>query len=310
MAVLHDYYRPRELADVIGQDAVVKSLSGVIKRGGSRTFMFAGPSGVGKTTLAKITARMLGCADRNVLDINAAVNTGIDAMRRVQELTQYRPFGKDKWRGLIIDEAHRLSGQAWDSLLLALEKPPEYVAWFICTTSPAKVPKTIKTRCASFALKPVAESELRKLFARVADAEKIRMDREVRDAVIREAEGSPRQMLSNMEVCADARSRKEASELLRTAQETDGIRELCQFLMRGGSWSKAASILDSLKDEPPESVRIAVCNYIGGALRNARSDRDATHLLGILDEFAQPYGVAERAMLALSVGRVLFSGGE
>lgn len=309
MTVLHDHYRPQRLEDVVGQEATVRALSGVVRRGGSRTFLFSGPSGVGKTTLARITARMLGCVDRNVIDIDAATNTGIDAMRQVQELTRYTPIGKDKWRGLVIDEAHMLSKAAWNSLLKVTEKPPEYVAWFFCTTEIAKVPKTIRTRCASFILKPVSEAQLRELFARVAAAEKIRMEREVRDVVIREAEGSPRQMLSNMEVCADARDRKEASELLRVAQESEGVVELCQFLIRGGSWARAAGLLDKLADEGAESVRIAVCNYIGGALRRAKTDREAGHLLGVLDEFSQPYGTAERAMLALSVGRVLFSGG-
>lgn len=311
MTVLHLDYRPTELADVVGQDAAVRALSGLIKRGASRAFLFSGPSGTGKTTLARIAARMLGCEDKDVTEVDGATNTGIDAMRRVQELTQYRPFGKSPWRALIIDECHALSRQAWQSLLKAIEEPLPTVAWFLCTTELSKVPQTIKTRCASIGLRAVGESELRKLFARVVAAEGIKMGAEVRDAVIREAGGSPRQMLVNLALCQDATSRKEASELLRTAQETDAVVDLCKFLMRGGSWPKVAGILDRLADENPDSVRVAVCNYIGGALRRARSDNEAVALLSVIEPFIEPFAAgADRAALMVAVGRALYSGGE
>lgn len=311
MTVLHDHYRPRALEEVVGQDAAVRALTGMIKRAASRVFLFAGPSGVGKTTLARIAARMMGCEDKDVRDVNAALNTGIDAMRSVQELTHLRPFGKSAWRALIIDECHRLSPQAWDSLLKALEEPPPSVAWFLCTTDPRKVPQTIKTRCTSIALRAVPEAELRKLALRVCNAEKIRIEREVLDVVIREAGGSPRQMLQNLALCRDARDRKEAMDLVRAAQESDGIVELGKFLLSGGSWSRAVGLLEKFVDEPPESVRIAVCNYLGGALRRARSDREACAVLAVIEPFAEPFPPGtERAALALAVGRALFAGGD
>lgn len=311
MTVLHDHYRPRELCDVVGQDVAVRALEGVIKREESRAFLFSGPSGCGKTTLARIASHLMGCVDRNVVEIDAATNTGIDAMRKVQELTLYRPFGKDKWRALIVDECHALSKAAWQSLLKIVEEPPEYVAWFFCTTEPTKVPATIKTRCTSIALKSVPETDLRKLFTRVAEAEQIRMERDVRDVVIREAEGSPRQLLVNMATCRGAKSRKEASELLRDVRESDGVAELCKFLMQRGSWSRAAGILAALEDELPESVRIGVCNYLGGALRRAKSDREACSILAIMEPFAAPFGFgADKAMLALAVGRAMYAGGD
>ena len=311
MSVLHTEYRPGRLEDMVGQEAASRALSSLIKRGESRAFLLSGPSGTGKTTLARIGARMLGCADKDVLEVDAATNTGIDAMRAVQELTRYRPFGKSKWRVVIVDEAHMLSKAAWNSMLKAIEEPPEYVAWFMCTTDPGKVPATIKTRCSALVLRSVSEPEMRKLYARVAEAEKIKLLPEVRDAVIREAEGSPRQMLVNMALCREAGSRKEASELLRDARESDGVAELCKFLMQRGSWAKAVTLLDALANEPPESIRIGVCNYLGGALRRARSDKEACAVLSLLESFVEPFAAgADRAMLAVAVGRALYAGGD
>lgn len=306
---LQTKYRPRKLDEVLGQDAVVRALRAVVAKRTTAAYLFSGPSGTGKTTLAGIVADMLGVGPRGVLSVNAATNTGIDKMREVLETLRYRSFASKSdstgARAIIIDEAHRLSGQAWDSMLLPLEKPPAHVTWFLCTTALAKVPKTIKTRCVSLQLKPVGESDLRKLLDRVAREEGLRIERDVRDVIVRESEGSPRQMLSNLAVCAEASGRREASELLRSAAESDAMRDLCQFLIRGGSWQKATALLAKLEEEAPESVRIAVCNYLGGAARNAKSDREAGRLLAILSEFAEPYGAAERAMLTLSVGRVL-----
>jgi replication-associated recombination protein RarA len=310
MSVLHTEHRPRTLADVVGQEGACRALSGLIKREESRAFLMSGPSGTGKTTLARIGARMLGCADKDVLEIDAATHTGIDSMRAVQDLLQYRPFGKSTMRVVIIDEAHAVSRQAWQSLLKSIEEPPAHVAWFLCTTEPGKVPQTIKTRCSVIPLAPVAEPDMRRLYARVAEAEGVKLPDEVRAVIIRQAEGSPRQMLVNLAMCRDARSRKEASAILRDARESDAVVELCKFLMARGSWPAACAILDKLADEPPESVRIAVCNYLGGALRRAGSDKQACALLALLEPFAEPFAAgADRAMLVVAVGRALYAGG-
>ena len=305
---LYARYRPATLKEVVGQDAAVRSLRGLIERGESRAFLFTGPSGTGKTTLARIAADMLGCNAMGVLELDAATHTGIDAMREVQDVIRYRPLGGAPARAVVIDEAHSISRQAWQSLLKVIEEPPPGVSWFFCTTEPSKVPQTIKTRCSSIALKLVPPAALEKLLDRVCSAEAVELASGVGGIVVREAAGSPRQLLVNLSMCRDARDRKEAAEILRTVVESDPIRKLCQLMVKGGSWTKAVAVLKDLEGTAPESARIAVCNYMAAALMGSKSDRDACFFLSILEEFAEPYQASNHlAPLILSVGRVMFA---
>jgi len=304
-------YRPQNFADVVGQSAVVRSLQAVCKKKDSQIFLFTGPAGTGKTTLARIVAKSYGCEDTQsaIVEIDAATFTGIDSMRNIQEILRYRPFGASGMRAIILDEAHSLSKQALDSLLKTLEEPPKHVVWCFCTTNPAKIPTTIKSRCAKFELKPVSDKDLALLLDDVCADEKIDIDQEVFDLLIREAKGSPRQLLSNLVVARTARNKKEAAELLKTAVESDATLELCQFIAQGnGSWSKAMTILKKLEGENPEGVRILVANYLASCLRNSKDDKTAVGFMQKLDAFMQSYtGTEGQAPLLLSIGRALFS---
>ena len=311
MSNLITKYRPQVLEDVIGQDAVVRSLKTTIKKKDVQVFLFSGPAGTGKTTLSRIVALDYGVEDSQsaMVEIDAATFTGVDSMRNVQEILRYRPFGTSGKRAIILDEAHSLSKQAFDSLLKTLEEPPAHVVWFFCTTNPAKIPVTLKTRCAKYELKPVNDKELHDLLVWVCEQEKIDLADGVSDLLVKEAKGSPRELLSNLGVVRSAKNKKEASDLIKSAVETDASLELCRFITESnGSWTKCMGLLEKLKDENPESLRIGIFNYLGACLKNAKTDQAACIFITKLDAFSTPYsGTDGQAPLLLSIGRALFA---
>lgn len=307
MSDLNQDYRPNDWKNVVGQRTAVESMAKLIKSKGKQSFLLYGPSGVGKTTMARIAAKEFGCDMASILDIDAATHTGVENMRTVQDVLRYKPIlGDGNNRAIIVDECHRLSGQAWDSLLKSIEEPPPHVVWFFCTTNVSKVPNTVKTRSAKFELKPISDKDLKQLVEDIAYDEGIKLSAEVVSIIVAEAKGSAREALNNLEVCRDAKTRRQAADLLRAALESDATIELCRFLARPGSWKTCMTIVEKLKGENPEGVRRIICAYAGKALKGANDKNGACFWLSVLDAFAQP--IESEWELLLGIGRCVYGG--
>jgi DNA polymerase III delta prime subunit len=217
-------YRPASFDEVIGHDAVIRSLMSVLAAGSSRAFLFSGPSGVGKTTIARICASMLGARDSLALvEIDAATYTGINNVRAITDTLRFKPFAPSNVKVLIIDECHALSTPAWQAMLKALEEPPPWAYWFLCTTNGTAVPETANTRCAVYTLRQVPAREIAGLLAQIAAKEKMTVPDDIIGICAREAHGSVRKAIANLVACAEIGDPNEARALLRSSRAVDMV---------------------------------------------------------------------------------------
>jgi DNA polymerase-3 subunit gamma/tau len=220
--VLARTYRPINFDDLIGQDAMVRTLRNAFSSGRvAHAFMLTGVRGVGKTTTARIIARCLNCigpdgaggptadpcgvcpncrsilADRHpdVIEMDAASKNGIDDVREIIEATRYRPM-QARTKVFIIDEVHMLSKAAFNALLKTLEEPPPHVKFVFATTELRKVPVTVLSRCQRFDLRRVSIDQLTARFAHIATQERVAVSAEALQMIARAADGSVRDGLS------------------------------------------------------------------------------------------------------------------
>lgn len=311
MTSLHTTHRPSIFDDVVGQGDVVASLKRVVKEGRAHTFLLTGPSGVGKTSLARIVAAAFANTANttsNILEIDAATNSGADAMREVISKTHYRAVGGSPVKAIIVDECSRLSAAAWTILLKPIEEPPKHCYWFFCTTEPGKVPKTILTRCLRYDLKLVDEVALYELLVKVSRAENFDISEDVLEVIAEGSGGSPRQSLVFLEACRFCETASDARRVIRTAAQMKEPVDLARLLIakQGGSWQAAVKIINAMDNVDAETVRIVLVNYVAGALAKSRTEGEAKNLLRVLECFSTPYVSSDKlAPLFMSIGLAL-----
>ncbi len=215
--VLARKWRPKKFADLVGQEHVVKALVNALDKGRlHHAYLLTGTRGVGKTTIARILAKSLNCADSHqgepcgvcdrcrqidsgryvdLLEIDAASNTGIDNIREVLENAQYAPT-QGRYKVYIIDEVHMLSKSAFNAMLKTLEEPPEHVKFILATTDPHKVPITVLSRCLQFVLRNLNVQQVHEHLAHVLQQEQIAYEDAALQLLGRAAMGSMRDALS------------------------------------------------------------------------------------------------------------------
>lgn len=301
---LHLKYRPNEWGAVYGQDHIVDSIMAVLKKKAAHSFLLSGPSGVGKTTLARIIAAEVKADPHNVLEIDAATHTGIDAMREITSILELSAWGVSPVRVVIVDECHALSKAAWQSMLKSIEEPPPDVYWCLCTTELAKVPKNIQTRCAAFKLQYVPTDDIEDILNHVCIEEDLMIDEKIIRLIAKKSEGSPRRALVDLAKIDPEMDFAQVKEICESLGEEADIIELCRELAKGTTWEKVASILKKSDNIPPENIRIMVLSYFTNiALKKA----DPRAVVNILEAFADPFEPREgKAPLALALIRVLY----
>ncbi len=283
-------YRPSKLSDVVGQDSVIRTLEQMYKKGTlPSTFLLYGGAGLGKTTVARIIAKLFGCDPVNILEINAANNTGINDMRTIIKFMEYPAIGSNPTKVIIIDEAHRISSAGTDALLKPLEEPPDYVKVILCTTEVESIPTTLRRRCKEFKFKDVGFLELTELITNIAEKEKIPHDSSILKFIAKAANGSPANAVSFLEQTRYCKSKDEVAEVLSTHVEEKDTIDLCRFIAGNNlAWKEAQKLLNDLKGKNPESIRIQVANYLVSCILGAKSEKVLFEFARRLDCFSKP----------------------
>ena len=207
-------YRPDDFDSVVGNSSVVNAIKKAISSDSRpHSYIFSGPPGCGKTTLARICAKRFGAIGMGVRETNAADMTGIDSIREILSECRGKAAGS-RSTVYILDEGHKLSAAAQNGLLKILEDPPYFVYFIICTTDKAKLIPAIKSRCTAFDLKKLDFDDAAKLLLKICGKEGVDLPGEVGGVVLQSSDGHPRMILNNLDRVRECKTAAEAKKLV------------------------------------------------------------------------------------------------
>jgi DNA polymerase-3 subunit gamma/tau len=287
---LYRKYRPNTFKELVGNIDTKTSLEGKIKEGKlPHAILLTGESGTGKTTIGRIIANELNAVGRDYREIDSADFRGIDTVRSIRRQMIYHPSEGDAIVYLL-DEA-ALLGQGGSSvknlsqsaLLKALEDPPNYLYFILCTTDPLMLMKTIRSRCTHYEMEMLTEKQLIILVNRIAKREKVKLPNEITLSIALACKGKPRRALTILEKIIHLPTKAMKKQVLKENETESSGFELAKLLFNGGSWQKAIMILKTIENENPEQIRRTIYGFMKTVISKKANER-AHYIMFCFDE--------------------------
>ena len=307
MKALYRKYRPTTLSEVVGQEQVTKNLEESLKKDRiSHAYLFIGPRGCGKTSVARIFAHQINHFKYeledfypDILEIDAASNTGVDNIRELRERATVAPT-EGKYKVYIIDEVHMLSKSAFNALLKTLEEPPAHVVFIMATTDAYKIPSTITSRSQIYEFQLAAPDTMKKHLEKIAKKEGIKIENDALDIIVRRGGGSFRDSISLLDQISTLSDSKITAELI---SKSLGLPEDSKIenLIEAYRSSNLSEISSRLKDLLNSGVRPEVVaeDIIDRIVKNPSAD--LLPLLRPLSSVSAPFPEA-KLLLAFTEG--------
>jgi len=281
VAALYRKYRPQDFDEVVGQEAIVRTLKNAISSGQVRqAYLFAGPRGTGKTSLARILAKGLNCVQGptpnpdkvcnacvtiangtslDVIEMDAASQRGIDDIREIRERVVLQP-AEGRYKVYILDEAHQLTDAAWNALLKLIEEPPPHLVFVFCTTDLSKVLPTVRSRCQTFVFARPRLPDLVRKLRRIADGENMNVPDQALALIARSGRGAYRDAESTLDQLASATQNDvsvQAVLQLLGAVEEEALFRLCDLVVDRDT-AGALTFLEELAEQGQDLGRLVV----------------------------------------------------
>jgi DNA polymerase-3 subunit gamma/tau len=281
VAALYRKYRPQDFDEVVGQEAIVRTLKNAISSGQVRqAYLFAGPRGTGKTSLARILAKGLNCVQGptpnpdkvcnacvtiangtslDVIEMDAASQRGIDDIREIRERVVLQP-AEGRYKVYILDEAHQLTDAAWNALLKLIEEPPPHLVFVFCTTDLSKVLPTVRSRCQTFVFARPRLPDLVRKLRKIADGEGMDVPDQALALIARSARGAYRDAESTLDQLASATENDvsvQAVLQLLGAVEEEALFRLCDLVVDRDT-AGALTFLEELAEQGQDLGRLVV----------------------------------------------------